>query len=241
MPPRKGKKKATNEDEDATSTTDDVALEHERRDAAVAAAKIGMGKINVLTIANMLKFGTYNDRLKNNSHVNKMIASFEKNGIQWGTQANALPIVIERARISPGQTLEGSWTDSTTLKEVKFTDQEPLIFASGQHRVAALQKYTKRYSDEAEELQARLKHLEGEDSVTKEEAEEHADVRKRLGDVKGHLTRIGMWGVVLYDKESIPDVTRPAVLLDVFARRIQTRHWMRRIRSVNNVLKRLRI
>lgn len=184
----------------ATSTTDDVALEHERRDAAVAAAKIGMGKINVLTIANMLKFGTYNDRLKNNSHVNKMIASFEKNGIQWGTQANALPIVIERARISPGQTLEGSWTDSTTLKEVKFTDQEPLIFASGQHRVAALQKYTKRYSDEAEELQARLKHLEGEDSVTKEEAEEHADVRKRLGDVKGHLTRIGMWGVVLYDK-----------------------------------------
>ncbi|KAG1793309.1 uncharacterized protein HD556DRAFT_1308738 [Suillus plorans] len=164
MAPRKGKKKATKDDDD---------------------------------------FGTYNDRLKNNTHVNKMIASFEKNGIQWGTQTNALPIVIERSRISPGQTLEGSWTDSTTLKEVKFRDQEPLIFASGQHRVAALKKYTKRFSDEAEELQARLTHLEGEESITKEEAEEHADLRIRLGDIKGHLTKTGMWGVVLYDKVKV--------------------------------------
>lgn len=49
---------------------------------AVAATKIGMGKINILTITNMLKFGMYNDRLKNNTHVNKMIALFDKNGIQ---------------------------------------------------------------------------------------------------------------------------------------------------------------
>ncbi|KAG2050858.1 hypothetical protein BDR06DRAFT_1010815 [Suillus hirtellus] len=223
MAPRKGKKKATNDEDNdkvastsntfklntrpvqATLTKDDVALEKERRDAAVEAAKIGMGKINILTIANMLKFGTYNDRLKNNTHVNKMIASFEKNGIQWGTQTNALPIVIERSRIAPGQTLEGSWTDSTTLKDVKFTDHEPLIFASGQHRVAALKKYTKRYTDEAEEIQARLTHLEGKGPITKEEAEEHEDARIRLGDVKGHLNRLGNWGVVLYDKEILEE------------------------------------
>lgn len=92
----------------ATLTKDEVALETGWRDVAVAATKIGMGKINILTITNMLKFGMYNDRLKNNTHVNKMIALFDKNGIQWGTQTNALPIVIEKSHIAPGQMLEGS-------------------------------------------------------------------------------------------------------------------------------------
>lgn len=77
-------------------------------DAKVEAAKLGIGKINVLNLENPLVFGRYNDRPLKTSEVNKMITSYEKHGMQWTKSENAIAIVIEPARLAPGQDLEGA-------------------------------------------------------------------------------------------------------------------------------------
>ncbi|KAG2050856.1 hypothetical protein BDR06DRAFT_974134 [Suillus hirtellus] len=220
MPPRKGKRKAaadTDSDDpdvasssntfrlntrpvEATLPTSDAALEIQRLDAGVNNTIIGIGKINILAIENTLKFGTYNDRLLNKSEVNKMVDSFEKYGLQWMKESNALPIVIERSRIAPGQALTGSWTDANTLEEVVFQDVEPLICASGQHRVAALRKMAKSHLDEQEEIEKSLARLEAKGAITSNEVEEHNGLRIRLSRVKGFIATTGVWAVILYDK-----------------------------------------
>ncbi|KAG1762375.1 hypothetical protein EDD22DRAFT_847143 [Suillus occidentalis] len=87
-------------------------------DAKLEEAKLGIGKINVIKIANKLTFGRYNDRPVKESEVNKMITSYEKHGMQWTKRENSLAIVIEPARLAPDQDLEGAWNASDTLNYI---------------------------------------------------------------------------------------------------------------------------
>ncbi|KAG1727413.1 hypothetical protein EDB19DRAFT_1833110 [Suillus lakei] len=52
-------------------------------DAALEKVKIGIGKLDLLQMENKIVFGTYNDHLKKSMEVNKMLTSFENNGLQW--------------------------------------------------------------------------------------------------------------------------------------------------------------
>ncbi|KAG0697259.1 hypothetical protein DFH29DRAFT_1003872 [Suillus ampliporus] len=225
MAPRKGKKKADSdseeheEHEDGSQETnmfrfdtrpveaevpvDELATKVKRLDAALAKARIGIGKMNILELQNTLKFGVYNDRAQKTSEVNKMMSSFEKHGMQAYTDGNALPIIIQRSRLSPGQTFEGDWNDPETLTEVQLEDSEPIVLASGQHRVAALKKIYNTFVEEEATQTKRLKRLQGLQTVTDEHVEEHAVLRERIAKVLGHIGVLGQWGVILYDEEMI--------------------------------------
>ncbi|KAG2138022.1 hypothetical protein DEU56DRAFT_912648 [Suillus clintonianus] len=219
MPPRKEKKKQAS-DAIAPATvlvsnsvkldtrpvqpaelTDDHALKIEQLNAALLPAKIGIGKINNLKLENKLIFGVYNDRPENTSEINKMVTSFEFNGIQAFSEPNALPIIIDRLRLSSDQMFDGEWDQRNTLMQVEFSDTEPIVLASGQHRVAALRKLQISYLDEDSSLSKRLKELENLKEPTKDDAEEHSAVRKKLATVKGHINIVGEWGVILYDQD----------------------------------------
>ncbi|KAG2122720.1 hypothetical protein DEU56DRAFT_760253 [Suillus clintonianus] len=146
--------------------TDEAAEQIQRLDAAIERAKIGIGKINILKIDNELRFGKYNDRPERKSEINKMVTSFEAHGIQAFSQINALPIIIHRSRLSEEQTFEGEWNDPSKLEEVHIMDQEAIVFASGQHRVAALRKMQQRHFDEHMLYSQRLKELQQAGELT---------------------------------------------------------------------------
>ncbi|KAG2353680.1 hypothetical protein BDR07DRAFT_1382927 [Suillus spraguei] len=189
----------------AMQPENDMAAENRRLEAALEKAQLGIGKINLLHIGNPLKFGTYNDRPLKPSEVNKMLTSFEKFGIQSFDPRNALAIVIEPTRLSPNQTLTGTWTDPDTIKRVKFEDGAPLIMASGQHRVAALQKGAKKSLESEKSFSGRIAALEKVTKPTMEQGEEHDLLKKQLALLKGRLETEGEWGVILYDKGPIKD------------------------------------
>ncbi|KAG1758360.1 hypothetical protein EV702DRAFT_1208411, partial [Suillus placidus] len=169
---------------EAKAPDDDLAEKIRQLDAGVEQAKIGIGKINILQIKNMLKFGTYNSRPQNSTEVNKMITSFENYGRQCFKETNVLAIVIDPKRISSGQDLTGSWNDPMTLAEVEFEDTDPIILASGQHRVVALKRMAQSYLDHEATMEKHIKHLEDISDISEEDVEEHKDLRKRLAAVK---------------------------------------------------------
>jgi hypothetical protein len=70
-------------------------------DAKLEAAKLGIGKINILQFVNRLEFGRYNNRPLKESEVNKMIMLYEKHRMQWTKSENSLAIVIKPTCLVP--------------------------------------------------------------------------------------------------------------------------------------------
>ncbi|KAG2338173.1 hypothetical protein BDR05DRAFT_952082 [Suillus weaverae] len=118
--------------------TNDIARKTHQLDVAVDKAQIGFGKINILQIANPLKF-----------------------------------------RID--------WNDPESLKEVKFEDQDTLILASGQHRVAALKKMVEAFIKEQTGLNKWIMSY----------------LPQQLSIVTGKLENMGFWSVKLYNQDMI--------------------------------------
>ncbi|KAG1718820.1 hypothetical protein EDB19DRAFT_1919959 [Suillus lakei] len=220
MPPRKGKKKADANDPIPPATTsnlntgdlyarlaqsvvptDELAAKIQCLDVALAKARIGIGKINILKLENRLTFGVYNDRPEKTTEINKMLTSFESHGIQAFTEVNALPIIIHRSRLSPDQTFDANWNQPETLINVRITDAEEIVLASGQHRVAALKKMYQSYLDEFITYSQHLKQLEDLATHTDMHFEDHAAIQDRMVKVKGHIDHDGEWGVILYDED----------------------------------------
>ncbi|KAG1726755.1 hypothetical protein EDB19DRAFT_1833326 [Suillus lakei] len=201
MPPRKGKKKAdANDPIPSVVPTDELAAKIQCLDVALAKARIGIGKINILKLENRLTFGVYNDRPEKTTEINKMLTSFESHGIQAFTEVNALPIIIHRSRLSPDQTFDANWNQPETLINVRITDAEEIVLASGQHRVAALKKMYQSYLDEFITYSQHLKQLEDLATHTDMHFEDHAAIQDRMVKVKGHIDHDGEWGVILYDE-----------------------------------------
>ncbi|KAG0691590.1 hypothetical protein DFH29DRAFT_1010712 [Suillus ampliporus] len=174
-----------------------------RLNAALETAMLGIGKINILKIGNKLTFGAYNDRPQKAAEVNKMLASFEKYDIQAFVATNTLAIVIDPGRLEADQELKGDWNDPKTLTEVRFQDDDPLVLASGQHRYAALKKMEDLLLEDQIHLEKRLDRLEHKEKLSDEDVEEHGVLRTMLSEVKSDMSRIGYWGVTLYDKSII--------------------------------------
>ncbi|KAG1717316.1 hypothetical protein EDB19DRAFT_1840415 [Suillus lakei] len=210
MPPRKGKKKAdANDPIPSVVPTDELAAKIQCLDVALAKARIGIGKINILKLENRLTFGVYNDRPEKTTEINKMLTSFESHGIQAFTEVNALPIIIHRSRLSPDQTFDANWNQPETLINVCITDAKEIVLASGQHRVAALKKMYQSYLDEFITYSQHLKQLEDLATHTDMHFEDHAAIQDRMVKVKGHIDHDGEWGVILYDEELILDARVP--------------------------------
>jgi hypothetical protein len=179
---------------------DETAAKIQQLDAGLEKAKIGIGKLNILGIENKLVFGAYNDRPEKSTEVNKMLTSFEKNGIQSFKEINTLAIVIERSRIRPNQQLNGTWSEPEKLVEIQLTDTHPIILASGQHRYAALKKMHDMLMEDERAIQKQMKRLEDLTSKSDEDVDEHHQLRETLAELTGKLLGMGLWGVTLYDK-----------------------------------------
>jgi hypothetical protein len=168
-------------------------------DKGMEEARIGIGYVNVLSIKNTLLFGKYNERPLKDSETNKMLTSFSKHGIQWNKEETALCIMVKRSRLVEKE-YAGDWMSPEMLRKVTFNDNEGLVLASGQHRVAALKKMHKNMTDELDLLSNRHVSLHALDAPTEEQVEESDALRGEIGETKGKVDLIGKWGVIIYDE-----------------------------------------
>jgi hypothetical protein len=193
---------------EAKTASNEVASVVMQLDKEVEEARIGIGIVNLVQLPNPLVFGKYNDRPKKDSEINKMVASLEANGLQGVKEANALPIMIKRERLSAGQTFGGTWTEKDSLTHIRFEDNGPIVLASGQHRVAALKKYLNTATENADALRKRMERLEEIRPPTSADVEEHKALRQELEGLLGEIGKEGQWGVILYDEGKQISVAR---------------------------------
>lgn len=97
---------------------DDPAEKTVMLDVKHESAVLGISKINILELPNILKFGRYNDQLLKTSEVNKIITLFEKHGTQWTKKENAVVMVIESTWLEDNQDLNSIWNSPATLTTI---------------------------------------------------------------------------------------------------------------------------
>ncbi|KAG2106919.1 uncharacterized protein F5147DRAFT_653522 [Suillus discolor] len=216
MPPRKtkggGKKAASGGDEggshlhldqrpiEPTGQKKDIGKETQKLDAQVAKCKAGVAWVNLLDIADTLKFGVYNDRPEKDEETNKLVTSFKTLGITPMKDTAAIPIIVDMKRVENKDSLLKNFDEPEKVSELKMKDKNHIVVASGQHRLSALKRYTQSLRDEVEMFDKKRNKIMGMSKLTPENVQQHNEYRAQQCDILDILHNIGQWGVIVYDQ-----------------------------------------
>ncbi|KAG2085391.1 uncharacterized protein F5147DRAFT_659522 [Suillus discolor] len=224
MPPRKtkggGKKAASGGDEggshlhldqrpiEPTGQKKDIGKETQKLDAQVAKCKAGVAWVNLLDIADTLKFGVYNDRPEKDEETNKLVTSFKTLGITLMKDTAAIPIIVDMKRVENKDSLLKNFDEPEKVSELKMKDKNHIVVASGQHRLSALKRYTQSLRDEVEMFDKKRNKIMGMSKLTPENVQQHNEYRAQQCDILDILHNIGQWGVIVYDQDKYRDDVR---------------------------------
>jgi hypothetical protein len=185
---------------EANAPTNDPAQATQKMDTQLAKCRLGMAYIDILKIQNSLVFGKYNDRPQVEREVNKLIASFKKEGILAMREDTAIPIMLSRKRLASDLHLALNFDDGDEVPQLQLKDAHAIVVASGQHRVAALKKYSKNVMDAIASLEKRRHKISEMKKPTEEHIVEYNSLRNELAELKGALISMGKWGTIVYDE-----------------------------------------
>ncbi|KAG1879689.1 hypothetical protein C8R48DRAFT_668480 [Suillus tomentosus] len=180
----------------------DVAKMTQKLDTQVGKCKAGVAWINILALSKRLKFGTYNDRAENESETNKLVASF-RDGIMSMKDQTAIPIIIDIARINNATSLPKDFLDPGDVPELELLDTDPIVVASGQHRLAALVKYKQQLDDEYNVLKKKRDKFRAMDKISPDQMETYNKVQFDMRVIMGITENIGKWGVIVYNERKL--------------------------------------
>ncbi|KAG2029517.1 hypothetical protein BDR03DRAFT_1018283 [Suillus americanus] len=172
-------------------------------DAALAKCRIGVAYINILKIKNSLLFGKYNDRPQEAREVNKLVASFKKEGILAMREATAIPIMLSGARVKTGSSLAVNFDIPDAVPQLQLKDVDDIVVSSGQHRVAALKKYSEIVTEEMVRMEQRCDDITARKNLSPDHLTEFNRLRDQLDDLQGTIILMGKWGVIVYDEDSV--------------------------------------
>ncbi|KAG2355352.1 hypothetical protein BDR07DRAFT_1493281 [Suillus spraguei] len=187
----------------AEAPENDLGKETQRLDTSVAKCKAGVAWLNILTFAHRFKFGIYNDRPENETETNKLISAFKTKGIVPMKDVTAIPIIISKKRIGNCDALASDFLDPDVVPELKISDQDVIVVASGQHRLSALRKYHRSLQDEKTSLTKKIERIKGLKHTTEDHKVEYDNCRQQLSTVLGTLVDLGKWGIVVYDSDKL--------------------------------------
>ncbi|KAG2130917.1 hypothetical protein DEU56DRAFT_914675 [Suillus clintonianus] len=216
MPPKKSKGGGENTKADGASVlhmnnrpieaivpTTDIAKETQKLDSQVAKCKVGVAWVDLLAIAGRLKFGVYNDRPQNESETNKLVGSFETSGIVSMKDVAAIPLIMKTSRLKDAKSLVKNFDDPEEVLELEMRDLKAIVVASGQHRLAALQRYNQSLLDEYSALETKREKINALKHLTTDHIATYNDCHTAMCRVKGLLYGIGKWGVTIYDEDKL--------------------------------------
>ncbi|KAG2031386.1 hypothetical protein BDR03DRAFT_986444 [Suillus americanus] len=188
---------------EANAPTNDPAQATQKMDMQLAKCRLGVAYIDILNIQNPLLFGKYNDRPQVEREVNKLITSFKKEGILAMREDTAIPIMLSSTRLASGLHLALNFNEEEEVPQLQLEDAHGIVVASGQHRVAALKKYSKNVVDEIASIEKRRHKISEMKKPTQEHIAEYNSLRNELAELQGALILMGKWGTVVYDEDAI--------------------------------------
>ncbi|KAG1758536.1 hypothetical protein EDD22DRAFT_956775 [Suillus occidentalis] len=184
----------------AKERTTDPAQNTQRMDAALAKCRIGVAYIDILKIKNSLVFGKYNDRPQEPKEVNKLIASFKKEGILAMRDATAIPIMLSGARVKTGLSLAVNFDIPDAVLQLQLKDVDDIVVASGQHRIAALKRYFEIVTGEMMHIEQRCDDISALRNLSPEHLTEFNGLRDQLDELQGIRFLMEKWGIIVYDE-----------------------------------------
>ncbi|KAG1882287.1 uncharacterized protein F5891DRAFT_1251064 [Suillus fuscotomentosus] len=180
----------------------DVAKMMQKLDTQVGKCKAGVAWINILALSKRLKFGTYNDRAENETETNKLVTSF-RDGIMSMKDQTAIPIIIDIARIKNADSLSKDFLDPGDVPELELVDKDPIVVASGQHRLAALVKFKQQLDDEFNVLAKKRDKFRAMDKISADQMDTYNKVQFDMRVIMGITESVGKWGVVVYNQRKL--------------------------------------
>ncbi|KAG2045766.1 hypothetical protein BDR06DRAFT_351950 [Suillus hirtellus] len=187
----------------ANTPTNDPAQATQRMDRQLAKCRLGVAYIDILKIQDTLLFGKYNDRPQVDKEVNKLLASFKKEGILAMREDTAIPIIVSSTRLKSGFQFALNFNEEEEVPQLQLKDAHTIVVASGQHRVAALKKYSKNVMDEIASIEKRRHKINEMNKPTEEHIAEYNRLRSELGELQGALVLMGKWGIIVYNEDAL--------------------------------------
>jgi hypothetical protein len=180
--------------------TNNPALATQMMDMQLAKCRLGVAYIDILKIQSSLMFGRYNDRPQVEREVSKLLASFKKEGILAMREDTAIPIIVSSTRLKSGFQLAPNFNEEEEVPQLQLKDPRTIVVASGQHRVAALKKYSKNVKDEIASIEKRRHKISEMKKPTEEHIAEYNCLHSKLGELQGVLVLMGKWGIIVYNE-----------------------------------------
>lgn len=156
----------------------------------------------MLAMKRRLKFGVYNDRPQNEAEVNKLVACFQESGIVSMKDVTAIPLIMKTSRIDNKDSLVKNFDDPDVVPELELDieDIDTIIVASGQHRLAALEKYNYSLKEQYQKHVSKRKKVEVLKNINQEHVATFNEAHQAMCELKGAMEDVGKWGVVIYDE-----------------------------------------
>jgi len=184
----------------------DMAM-HNEKEKKITEAQFSVNIIDLFATPKEMRFGEWNSRPLVESEWKKLKTSMTVQGIKSFTSEHMMPLVIRRGYVDTScvqQNVSGYEAKTLVLSEAGERELGKLEMAGGRHRKAALESIK---ADKEKEL-SRLEKQHGtltRRKIVKTEAlarkmEALAAYEKSIAELQEEISKIGQWGVILYDK-----------------------------------------
>ncbi|KAF8123156.1 hypothetical protein EV363DRAFT_1102171, partial [Boletus edulis] len=172
----------------------------------------GYARFDIIEHKDEIRFGSWNDRPLQQNQVSRLVQSFLTKGANRFAITKAIPLVVKKTEVkentyATSYPSSGNAIETLPLLELRreAVGKKRLAAAGGQHRLRALEEWTKILQKRHTELTKQRQIIEQKDSemVTATEIEQENQQRKPKRDaLQQTLAFGGQWLVVLYDAET---------------------------------------
>ncbi|KAG2365905.1 hypothetical protein BDR07DRAFT_1480796 [Suillus spraguei] len=135
--------------------------------------------------------------------VNKLVASFKKDGMLIMQGATGIPIMLSCARLRTGSSFVVNFDIPDAVPQLQLKDVNDIVVASGQHRVAALKKYFETVTAEIMRVKKRCDDMTELKNLEPDHLAEFDRLRDRLNELQETIIVMGKWGVIVYDEDNV--------------------------------------
>jgi hypothetical protein len=198
-PRKEGPKKAgTTAKETAKASLDEMQ---------VVEAQFSINVINLFDAPKSIHFGKWNPRPLIQGEWKKLKVAMTQQGIKAFTPENMMPLVISARHVEPScvqNSIKGYEAKALVLSAEGEREVKKLQMAGGRHRMAAMKSIK---ADKEGEMQ-KLKKAQGKvsrrkatkPSAVEKKAGELEEIGKKIEELEEEISKIGRWGVILYDE-----------------------------------------
>ncbi|KAF8429374.1 hypothetical protein L210DRAFT_931022 [Boletus edulis BED1] len=174
-------------------------------------ALIGYAYLDLIDNKQEIRFGAWNDWPLQKEQVNRLVQSFLTKGADRFAYTKAIPLVVAKKDLKEGTYTADYRPGSVEPCEIPKLElkaetkgKRRLAAAGGQHRLHAVEAWTKILQKQHADLTKLRQHLEQQDSeavTTMEISEENLTRKPKRESLQETLALGGLWMVILYDSD----------------------------------------